>query len=245
MRTPVARWRTAHQLRGSHRSPSWPRVRSRDAGERAAFVRQLATCPGRSRAAGRGWDGVLGVRRTDRWVRVVAGLRRLIVGSAARCDAASVCWFVPVVVDGRSSSEFGEFEEVVAEYAMAAPDADTGVAAQSGAAPRPIPFQVGDAALASSAPFHEVDEGVGVFDSGSCLRGFPGAGDHDGGDADGGEIGFDAGVPVASIGGHGGGGAELVDDPFDGGADQVGVRRVPDVDGMVDDDPGGGVGYLA
>src|SRR5438105_1349759 len=46
---------------------------------------------------------------------------------------------------------------------MAAPDPCTGVAAQSGASPRPVAFQVGDAAFASGAPFDDVDEGVGVF----------------------------------------------------------------------------------
>jgi hypothetical protein len=81
-----------------------------------------------------------------------------------------------VVVGGRSSLEFGEFEEVVAEHAVAAPDAYTGISAQSGAAPRPVAFQVGDTAFASGAPFHDLDERVGVFDGGSCLGGFPGAG---------------------------------------------------------------------
>ena len=40
------------------------------------------------------------------------------------------------------------------------------------------------------------------------------------------------------------GGAELGDDAFDGGADQVGVGRVADVHGMIDDDPVDGVDDL-
>ncbi len=62
----------------------------------------------------------------------------------------------------------------------------------------------GDLAFAPGAPLDDVDERVSVLDGSSRLRWLSGAGDHHGGDADGGEVGFD------------------------GGADQVGVRRVPD-----------------
>ena len=101
---------------------------------------------------------------------------------------------MPADVDGRSLLEFGEFEEVVAEHAVAAPDAHTGMTAQPGASPRPVPFQMRDTAFASGAPLDHVDERVGVLDGGSRLGCPSGAGDHDGGDADGGEIGFDGGV---------------------------------------------------
>ena len=83
----------------------------------------------------------------------------------------------------------------------------------------PVSLQVGYASFAAGAPFDRRDEDVGVFECGPCRRGFAGAGDHDGGDAGGGEVGFDGRVPVAAVGGdHRRGDAEVGGDPFDGGA---------------------------
>jgi hypothetical protein len=42
----------------------------------------------------------------------------------------------------RSSLELDEFDEVVGEHAVSAPDAGAGVAAQPGATPRPGPLEM-------------------------------------------------------------------------------------------------------
>lgn len=82
------------------------------------------------------------------------------VSKRSGCDA---------VLEGSagSSLEPDELDEVVGEHAVGAPGAGAGVAAQSGATPRPVAFAVGDASFASGSPLDRFDEVVGVLDAGS------------------------------------------------------------------------------
>ena len=67
---------------------------------------------------------------------------------------------------------------------------------------------------------------------------FTGARDHDCGDTDFGEVGFDGGIPVTTIGcQQRWWRAEEFGDAFDGWSDQVDVAGVTDVDGVIEDDP--------
>ncbi len=149
------------------------------------------------------------------------------------------------MTDQSSFLELGELDEVVREHAVCAPGAGAGVAAQTGAAPRPVSLEMRDASFASGAPLDGVDELVSVFDGAARLGGSAGAWDDDGGHPGGGEIGLDGWVPVAAIGGHQRWRhAQVGAEAFDGRAEQLCVGRVPDVYRVSEDDPVGVVDDL-
>src|SRR5215211_8697111 len=100
-----------------------------------------------------------------------------------------------------SSLQLDELDEVVGEDAVGAPGAGAGVAAEAGATPGPVAFEMGDASFASGAPFHGVDEVVGTLDAGAGRGGFAGARDDHRGHPGSDQVGFDGRIPVAPIGG--------------------------------------------
>src|SRR3954462_11612990 len=136
----------------------------------------------------------------------------------------------------RSAGEGGDLDEVVGQDCLSGPDACSIEAVEAGAGPAVAAFEVADAALAAGAPLDDSAECRAVFEGLSGLAGAALARDDDGSDAEVVQVVVDAGLAVAAVGGNGArapSGAR--DDPGHGRGQPRCVRRVAQVQGVVQD----------
>src|SRR5689334_15122977 len=128
---------------------------------------------------------------------------------------------------------------------MSAPGTGAGQPVQEGAVPAGSALEVGDAAFAAGAPLDQGAEGSSALDGLTGWAGWSLAGDDNGPHAEGVQVGLDAGLAVATVGGHRGGWpAGPGGNPGDGRGQLWRVGRIALLDGVVDDDAVGVVHHL-
>src|SRR4051812_20558854 len=95
-----------------------------------------------------------------------------------------------------------EFDDIVSENAVPAPDPRAGVATEPGAAPHEVAFEARDPPLAASTPLDRFDELCAPLNLDSRGGRLTGTGNNDNAHTGTLQIGLDAGIPVTPIGGE-------------------------------------------
>src|SRR5271165_6273802 len=137
-----------------------------------------------------------------------------------------------------SCGEGSDLDEVVSEDAVSAPGSGAVDAGEFGAVPAVASFDVVDPSFGSGPPFDLVAEGSPLFELAAPSSRFALARDRYAAHTELVQVAFNRGFAVAAVGGDRAwrmSGA--ADDPFDRLGQLRGVWRVPDLHGVVEDDP--------